>query len=84
MKFEKFFFMLQASYWHDPMGDEINYSNYNLFLADINQVKVESKEKNFFLHISKLNSYISYEFYSKEIQSGLQTKFAQAESFGSS
>ncbi len=32
--------MFKASYWHDPMDDEINYSNYNLFLADINQVKV--------------------------------------------
>lgn len=31
--------IVQASYWHDPMDDEINYSNYNLFLADINQVK---------------------------------------------
>jgi hypothetical protein len=36
----KFLFMFKASYWHDPMDDEINYSNYNLFLADINQVKV--------------------------------------------
>jgi hypothetical protein len=50
----------KAAYWHDPLDDEENYSKYNYFLTDINQVKVfNTKYKN---NILKLKSLVLVKF----------------------
>lgn len=65
-------FLVQASYWHDPLNEE-KYVQHSSFLADINNEK--SINRTYIDNLMKLNSFVMVKFTEDTIVQPLQSQW---------
>jgi palmitoyl-protein thioesterase len=64
--------LVQAEYWHDPLKEE-EYQNHSIFLADINNERVENK--TYITNLLKLKNFVMVKFNNDTIVEPVETEW---------